>query len=63
MDNTDFNPDGPEATSLDIDDTCFSTFSEMPGLDMTKFALLKQSPTKGTLPDVRISDDSEGLQY
>ncbi|CAO2658228.1 Nn.00g059510.m01.CDS01 [Neocucurbitaria sp. VM-36] len=47
IDNTDFNPDGPEITSADMDDTCFSTFSEMPGLDMTKFAFLKQSPAKG----------------
>jgi len=51
MDNTDFNPDGPEPTSLDFDDTCFS-FSEMPGIDMTKFASLKQSPTKSEAPDV-----------
>ncbi|KAI4676859.1 hypothetical protein J4E81_011065 [Alternaria sp. BMP 2799] len=51
MDNTDFNPDGPEPTSLDIDDTCFSNFSEMPGIDMTKFASLKQSPTKSGMPD------------
>ncbi|KAI4633226.1 hypothetical protein J4E80_000589 [Alternaria sp. BMP 0032] len=52
MDNTDFNPDGPEPTSLDIDDTCFSNFSEMPGIDMTKFASLKQSPTKSGMPDI-----------
>ncbi|KAI4929840.1 hypothetical protein J4E85_004461 [Alternaria conjuncta] len=52
MDNTDFNPDGPEPTSLDIDDTCFSNFSEMPGIDMTKFASLKQSPTKSSMPDI-----------
>ncbi|CAI9636004.1 unnamed protein product [Alternaria burnsii] len=51
MDNTDFNPDGPEVTSLDVDDTCFSNFSEMPGIDMTKFAGLKQSPTKSQMPD------------
>ncbi|KAF1837071.1 hypothetical protein BDW02DRAFT_544856 [Decorospora gaudefroyi] len=51
MDNTDFNPDGPEATSLDMDDTCFSAFSEMPGPDTTKFAFLRQSPAKGGLPD------------
>ena len=53
MDNTDFHVDGPEITSADVDDTCFSTFSEMPGLDMTKFAFLKQSPTKGEPSDVR----------
>jgi hypothetical protein len=53
FDNTDYNPDGPEVTSIDFDDTCFSTFSEMPGLDMTKFASLKQSPMKGA-PDVRV---------
>ncbi len=56
-DNTDFNPDGPELTSVDIDDTGFSNFSEMPGLDMTKFAALKQSPKKGELPDVRTNMD------
>jgi hypothetical protein len=54
MDNTDFNPDGPEATSGDIDDTCFSNFSEMPGIDMTKFASLKQSPAKNAMPDVSL---------
>lgn len=52
-DHTDFNPDGPEYTAADMDDTCFSAFSEMPGLDMTKFAFLKQSPAKGGQPDVR----------
>ncbi|EUC50267.1 hypothetical protein COCMIDRAFT_990 [Bipolaris oryzae ATCC 44560] len=46
LDNTDMHPDGLEATSLDIDDTCFSTFSEMPGIDMTKFAALRKSPVK-----------------
>ncbi|KAF7566726.1 hypothetical protein PtrM4_150460 [Pyrenophora tritici-repentis] len=51
MDNTDFNPDGPEPTSLDFDDTCFTSFSEMPGIDMTKFASLKQSPAKSEAPD------------
>ncbi|KAF1948012.1 hypothetical protein EJ02DRAFT_499128 [Clathrospora elynae] len=51
MDNTDFNPDGPDLTSADIDDTCFSNFSEMPGLDMTNFAFLKQSPAKDGQPD------------
>ncbi|KAL7779729.1 hypothetical protein CFE70_009745 [Pyrenophora teres f. teres 0-1] len=51
MDNIDFNPDGPEPTSLDFDDTCFTSFSEMPGIDMTKFASLKQSPTKSEAPD------------
>lgn len=53
-DNTDFNPDGPDLTSADMDDTCFSNFSEMPGLDMTKFAFLKQSPAKGGLQEVSI---------
>jgi hypothetical protein len=53
MDNTEFNPDGPELTSGDIDDTGFSMFSEMPGLDLTKFASLKQSPTKDETIDVR----------
>ncbi|KAF2133609.1 hypothetical protein P153DRAFT_393416 [Dothidotthia symphoricarpi CBS 119687] len=48
VDGTEFNPD---ATSADIDDTGFSMFSEMPGLDMTKFAFLKQSPTKSEHPD------------
>jgi hypothetical protein len=52
MDNTEFNPDGPELTSVDIDDTSFSMFSEMPGLDMTKFAFLQKSPTKDVLLDV-----------
>ncbi|KAF1842604.1 uncharacterized protein K460DRAFT_346633 [Cucurbitaria berberidis CBS 394.84] len=51
FENTDFNPDGPECTSADMDDTCFSNFSEMPGLDMTKFAFLKQSPAKGEPQD------------
>lgn len=51
LDNTEFNPDGPECTSLDIDDTGFSMFSEMPGLDMTKFASLQKSPTKDTCFD------------
>ncbi|OAL43578.1 hypothetical protein IQ07DRAFT_579757 [Pyrenochaeta sp. DS3sAY3a] len=50
-DHTDFNPDGPEFTAADMDDTCFSAFSEMPGLDMTKFAFLKQSPAKDGQPD------------
>lgn len=53
LDSTDFNPDGPDATSADIDDTGFSMFSEMPGLDMTKFASLKNSPTKNDNPEVR----------
>jgi len=54
MDTIDYSADGPELTSVDNDDTCFSNFSEMPGLDMTKFAFLKQSPVKGEQPDVRI---------
>lgn len=40
------HPDGPELTSFDVDDTGFSILSEMPNLDMTKFAMLRQSPTK-----------------
>jgi hypothetical protein len=52
IDNTEFNPDGPEHTSADIDDTGFSMFSEMPGLDMTKFAFLQKSPVKDGLLDV-----------
>ncbi|KAF2019541.1 hypothetical protein BU24DRAFT_386485 [Aaosphaeria arxii CBS 175.79] len=51
MDNTEFGPDGPDLTSADIDDTCFSTFSEMPNLDMTKFAGLNKSPTRKGLYD------------
>ncbi|KAH5367820.1 hypothetical protein HBI48_058250 [Parastagonospora nodorum] len=46
IDNTEFNPDGPSLTSADVDDTSFSMFSEMPGIDMTKFAFLQKSPTK-----------------
>jgi hypothetical protein len=52
IDNTDYNPDGPDFTSADIDDTSFSMFSEMPGIDMTKFAFLQKSPTKDGLLDV-----------
>jgi len=52
IDNTEFNPDGPELTSADMDDTSFSMFSEMPGLDMTKFAMLHKSPTRNGLIDV-----------
>ncbi|OAG07901.1 uncharacterized protein CC84DRAFT_1161946 [Paraphaeosphaeria sporulosa] len=51
FDDTEFNPDGPDLTSLDMDDTGFSMFSEMPGIDMTKFAALRQSPTKNGLFD------------
>lgn len=54
MDNTEFNPDGPDLTSADMDDTSFSMFSEMPGLDMTKFAFLRKSPTKDGLSDVSV---------
>lgn len=53
-DNTDYNPDGPDLASTEIDDTCFSTFSEMPGIDMTKFAFLKQSPAKKDILEVSI---------
>lgn len=52
FDNTDFNPDGPEFTSVDIDDTGFSMFSEMPGIDMTKFNALRQSPMKDDILEV-----------
>jgi hypothetical protein len=55
LDNTGFNPDGPDLTSADMDDTSFSMFSEMPGLDMTKFALLQKSPTRNGLIDVCIT--------
>jgi hypothetical protein len=55
IDNTEFNPDGPELTSADIDDTSFSMFSEMPGMDMTKFAFMHKSPTKVGLLDVSLS--------
>jgi hypothetical protein len=52
IDNTEFNPDGPDLTSADVDDTSFSMFSEMPGLAMTKFAFLQKSPTKDGLLNV-----------
>jgi hypothetical protein len=54
MENTHYNPDGPDFTSLDMgmDDTMFSTFSEMPGIDMTKFAAIgRQSPTRNEFYD------------
>ncbi|KAF2687123.1 hypothetical protein K458DRAFT_429090 [Lentithecium fluviatile CBS 122367] len=51
IEDTEFNPDGPELSSLDMDDTCFSAFSEMPGVDMTKFAVLRNSPTRNGLLD------------
>ncbi|KAF2828896.1 hypothetical protein CC86DRAFT_320039 [Ophiobolus disseminans] len=51
IDNTEFNPDGPDLTSADMDDTSFSMFSEMPGLDMTKFAFLQKSPNKDSPVD------------
>lgn len=54
IDNTEFNPDGPELTSADMDDTSFSMFSEMPGIDMTKFAFLQKSPMKDGLLDVSV---------
>ena len=44
--------EGGELTAMDenIDDTCFSTFSEVPNTDMTAFARLGQrSPTKQML--------------
>ncbi|KAF2747425.1 hypothetical protein M011DRAFT_477477 [Sporormia fimetaria CBS 119925] len=47
IEDDDFAFDGHDATSVTMDDTCFSNFSEMPNLDMTKFAFLKKtSPTK-----------------
>jgi hypothetical protein len=46
IEDSEYNPDGPDHTSMTMDDTCFSNFSEMPNLDMTKFAFLKRSPTK-----------------
>ncbi|KAH7138962.1 hypothetical protein B0J11DRAFT_31644 [Dendryphion nanum] len=51
IEDTEFNPDGPDFTSVDIDDTCYSTFSELPNLDMTKFAVLRKSPAKNGLFD------------
>lgn len=51
FDDTEFYADGPELTSADMDDTNFSMFSEMPGIDMTKFAALRQSPTRNGLTD------------
>ncbi|KAF2473033.1 uncharacterized protein BDR25DRAFT_341228 [Lindgomyces ingoldianus] len=51
VEDFDGNPDGPDMTSLTIDDTCFSAFSEMPNLDMTKFAVIRNSPTKNGLAD------------
>ena len=48
MEDTDWNP---EVTAMTIDDSCFSTFSEMPNLDMTKFAVLRGSPAKGNFLD------------
>lgn len=50
IEDTEYNPDGPDHTSMTMDDTCFSNFSEMPNLDMTKFAFLKRSPTKAAGP-------------
>jgi hypothetical protein len=63
MDNTEFNPDGPDLTAADIDDTSFSMFSEMPGIDMTKFAFLQKSPTKDGLLDVSPSRCSSCHNY
>ncbi|KAF2712603.1 hypothetical protein K504DRAFT_452767 [Pleomassaria siparia CBS 279.74] len=53
IDDADYNPDGHDFTSLDMgmDDTCFSNFSEMPGIDMTKFAALRKSPTRNGMFD------------
>lgn len=46
---SDLNPEMLENDPLD--DTCFSTFSAVPNVDMTKFAKLRGSPTK-TLYDI-----------
>jgi len=54
-DNTEFNPDGRDFTSADIDDTSFSMFSEMPGMDMTRFNSLQKSPTKNGFLDACIA--------
>jgi hypothetical protein len=51
MEESEFYPDRPDMSSMDMDDTCFSNFSEMPGIDMTKFASLRQSPTKNGMLD------------
>ncbi|KAF1953488.1 hypothetical protein CC80DRAFT_419937 [Byssothecium circinans] len=51
IEDSEFDPDGPEPSSVNMDDTCFSAFSEMPGIDMTKFASLRQSPTRNGLLD------------
>jgi hypothetical protein len=54
LDDTDFDLGGPDFTSGGVDDTCFSDFSEMPTLNMTKFAFLQKSPTKnGEVDPVR----------
>ncbi|KAL8721452.1 MAG: hypothetical protein Q9225_001864 [Loekoesia sp. 1 TL-2023] len=36
-----------------MDDTCFSTFSAVPNTDMTLFAQMRQSPSKGSSPAKR----------
>jgi len=46
FEDLEFNPD---ATSMTIDDTCFSTFSEIPNMDMTKFDMMGNSPTKHSM--------------
>lgn len=38
-----------EEGDMTIDDTCFSAFSEVPNLDMTRFARIGQSPTKSSI--------------
>ncbi|OCK86334.1 hypothetical protein K432DRAFT_284882 [Lepidopterella palustris CBS 459.81] len=48
IDDSEFNPD---ATSMTMDDTCFSAFSEVPNMDMTKFAMMRNSPTKPSILD------------
>jgi hypothetical protein len=46
FEDSEFNPD---ATSMTVDDSCFSTFSEIPNMDMTKFAMTRNSPTKHSM--------------
>lgn len=54
------NPDGPDFTSGDMDDTSFSMFSEMPGLDLTKFALLTKKTTRDD--EVNVSSSYQNLE-
>ncbi|KAL8758409.1 MAG: hypothetical protein Q9184_003936 [Pyrenodesmia sp. 2 TL-2023] len=43
-----------------MDDTCLSTFSAVPNTDMTLFAKVGQSPTKGSSPAKRIREAQHG---